>query len=142
MVVNKKVTGKAMSMPAGLALGTGIGLIVTLVMAALGAYLVLGGKLPEKSIGYISMAALLASSALGAIIAATRIKRRWMIVCLSVGTIYYFVLLGWTALFFGGQYQGLGITALLVLIGCGAVGLIGLRKEKGSAKRHRKYRSR
>ena len=35
--------------------------------------------------------------------------------CLAAGGGYYLCLLAITALFFGGQYQGVGVTALMVL---------------------------
>lgn len=142
MVSNKKVTGKALSMPAGLGLGLAVSVVLTIVIAVVITYLLLGEKIPESAIGYGSMAILLLSSALGALIAAGTVKRRWMVVCLAAGGLYFLTLLGITAMFFGGQYQGMGVSALLILAGSGAVGLLGLRGERGVGKRHKKYRPR
>lgn len=139
MVTNKKVTGTASSMAVGLAIGTGISILLTVMAAAILAQMVLGETVSEPSIGYFAMGILLLASAVGSLVAAYCIKRRWMIVCLSVGALYYLTLLGCTALFFGGQYQGMGVTALVVLAGSGAVGLLGLRREKGHRRRSRKF---
>lgn len=142
MVMNKKVTGKAMSIPVGLSIGLTVSLMLTLITAAIVANLILGEKIAESAIGYAAIVILLLASGVGAWLAAMLIKRRWMVVCLGAGGIYYLTLLGITALFFGGQYQGMGVTALVVLGGCGAVGLLGLRGESGSGKRRKKYRHR
>lgn len=138
MVANRKVTGTASSMPAGLALGGCISLAVTLAGAAVFAALISRETLQMGSIGYCSIAVILLSSLLGAAVAAARIKRRRVYVCALSGVIYYAVLLAMTALFFGGQYQGMGVTALLVLAGCGAAALLGLRREKTTYARRRK----
>ena len=142
MVVNQKVSGRSKPMAVGLAIGTVISLIVTLLGACIIANLVLSGKMVAETIGYGAMLIVLFASALGAWISAGLIKRRWMVVCLGTGGSYYLVLLAITALFFGGQYQGLGVTVLLVLGGCGAVGLLGLRGEKTRSKKVRKYQFR
>ncbi len=142
MVTNKKVRGKAMSMPLGLAMGLGVSMGLTLALAAVMSKMVLSKSMGEDAVGYGAMVTLLLSAALGAWLAAVKIKHRRMVVCLGVGGLYYLTLLACTAMFFGGQYQGMGVTALLVLAGSGAVGLMGLKGEKGSGKRRRKYRPR
>jgi putative membrane protein (TIGR04086 family) len=142
MVSNKKVTGKAMPMVAGLAVGVALSIGITMVLAGLTAHFVLSETISENAIGYAAMAALYLSAALGSLIAARMIKRRRMVVCLATGGIYFLTLLGMTALFFGGQYQGIGVTALVVLGGSGTIGLLGLRQGKGRGIKHKKIRSR
>ena len=139
MVMNKKVTGKASLMPIGLSAGVLVGVSVTLLGAAVAAYMVLTEVIAENAIGYACGVILFMASALAAMIAAAMIKRRWMLVCLVAGGIYYLVLLSITALFFGGQYQGMGVTLLLILAGSGAVGLLGLRSGKRTVNRRKKY---
>lgn len=142
MVVNKKVTGKSKPIVVGLAVGCALSIGMTLLGAALMANLVLSEKMATEAIGYGAVVVLLLASAAGAWISATMVKRRRMVVCLGVGGSYYLSLLAITALFFGGQYQGMGVTALLVLGGCGAVALLGIRGEKNSGKKVKKYRFR
>lgn len=142
MVVNRKVTGKAVSMPLGLGIGLAVCIALTLIGAAISASLILNERIGEGAIGYCAIVTLLLSSAAGSWLSAVLVKRRWMIVCMAVGGVYFLTLLGITALFFGGQYQGIGVTALMILGGSGSVGLLGLRTGSGEKKRRRKYRSR
>lgn len=142
MVVNRKVTGTAMAMPAGVALGTGLSMMVTVLGSMVVAGLVNSEAIPENAIGYGSMVILLAASALGAWLTVKRVKHRRMLVCALTGAAYYLCLLACTALFFGGQYSGMGVTAIVVLAGCLSVGLLGLNKGNGASARRRKVRSR
>ena len=135
MVANKKVTGTASSMPAGLAAGAGVSLGLTLVLAVIVAKLVDSGTLMEDSIGYCAMGILLCASICGAAVSVGRIKRQKAAVCGASGIIYYGMLVAMTAMFFGGQYNGMGVTALMVLCGCGVVLLLGMRQSRGARKR-------
>lgn len=142
MVVNKKVSGKAMNIPVGLAIGLAVSVVMTIIGAVIVANLLITEKIGENAIGYGAIIILLLSSAVGSWLAALLIKHRWMIVCLGAGGCYFLTLLAITALFFGGQYQGMGVTALAVLGGSGAVGLLGLNRENRSRKRGKKFRFR
>lgn len=142
MVSNQKVTGRAMPMPAGIGLGVGVSAGTTLAGAMALAWLVHKETLAEPSIGYGVMLLVLLSAWAGALIAARRIKRRRMTVCLLTGLGYYVTLLAVTALFFGGQYRGMGVTALLALTATAAAGLLGLKREDSRKNKVRKYRSR
>ena len=141
MTTTKKVKGTATSMSVGVAMGTGVSLLITCVLSALLTLLALEGKIQENTIGYFSMGILLASSVLGALLSAVKVKRRWMLVCCMTGGIYYLLLLGSTAVFFGGNYQGVGVSGLLVLMGCSISGMLGLRKGRHGDKRYKKYRA-
>jgi len=46
-----------------------------------------------------------------------KIKRQKIVVSLLSGAVLYMILLSITALFFGGQYSGVGETGLLILCG-------------------------
>lgn len=130
MTLNHKPTGTAMSMPAGLAIGGIWSLCVTLVMAALVAKLMDMEAIRQDSIGYFVISILLVASTTGALLSFGRIKRRRMVVCMVSGLIYYCVLLSITALCFGGQYQGMGVTGLVVLGGSFCAGLLGIHEKK------------
>lgn len=135
MKINKRSTGKAKSMPAGLALGATGSVGITLVMSAVGAKLMDAGALKEGTIGYIAMVILLAAAMIGAFISAGCIKRQRLLVCGLSGLVYYVILLSMTALFFGGQYQGMGVTALMVLCGSGLAALTEARQGRGVQQR-------
>ena len=142
MVVNRKVTGTAMSMPAGLALGSLASLAITVLGAVFFANLILKERIPPDGIGYCSLVILLVSSATGAAVAAGRIKHRRLYVCGLSALLYYGILLSMTALFFGGRYRGMGVTALVVLAGAGAVALVGTQQGRGHFKNRVKFKHR
>ena len=130
MTVNRKVTGKAASVPSGLAVSAAISMLITLIIVAIGAYMISNGILPQEQIGYCSMTALLAGSMAGSIMAARKIKHQKLVTGLLSGAIYYLILLAITALFFGGQYQGMGVTLLLVMGGSAIGAILANRKPK------------
>lgn len=135
MAFSKKPTGRASSMPAGLAMGGLCGLAVTLLGAGILAKLIDANTLPETSIGYGVMVILMLASFLGALLAYNKIKRQRMLVCMASGLSLFLILLSMTALFFGGQYSGVGVTALLILCGSGLAALLGLRENRGGKTR-------
>ena len=115
--MNRKPTGRAASMPAGLASGAVASLSVTLLASAMIAKMVEDENLAESGVGYGIMITLMAASFFGALIAAGRIKRQRLMVCVMSGVIYFLSLLGITGLFFGGQYEAVGVTGLLIMGG-------------------------
>lgn len=137
MVVNQKVTGKASSMPGGLAIGWGCSMAVTLLGSVIVAALLDRRIMEMDSIGYGTMLILLLSSMLGATLAVKRIKKQRMMVSMLAGAAYYLTLLAVTALFFGGQYEGMAVTGLVILGGSLAAALSGLRQKRGAARKRR-----
>lgn len=135
MAGKQKLTGRAMSMPGGLAFGAAVSLGLTLLGALLLAKLVQNETLPWENIGYGIMVMLLAASFSGAMLAAARIKRQRLTVCLLSGVIYFGLLLSMTALFFGGQYSSVGVTGVLILGGSGTAALLGIREKRGGKPR-------
>ena len=136
-----KLTAKAVSIPAGLALGIIVALSVTAVGSAAAAWMILRGILGEGAQGYCAMGILLLSSIAGAAVSAGTIQRLRAQMCLAAGGGYYLCLMAVTALFFGGQYRGMGVTALMAL--CGSVLVILLApggKNRAGCQRRRKRR--
>lgn len=138
MVVNRKVTGTASSLPGGIGFGLMLSLGMTVLGCAMIAYLMLTQKLQEEAIGYASIAVLAMSSAAGAFLSAGLTKRMRAQVCMMTGAGYYLALLGCNALFFGGQYAGLGVTAIVIFLGCGCAALFGIVRQKGSKRKFKK----
>ena len=134
---NRKIKGTSTGIPAGLAIGALISLIITMAGAAVMAYLVLNETVGESGIGYASMIVLFIGAAMGAWGAYSSIKKQRLQICLMSAGVYYLILLAITALFFGGQYQGLGVTALVVLIGTQVVAFFpGKESAKIKFKKH------
>lgn len=142
MVANKRVTGRALPLPAGLGVGLGVSTVVTVLLAALLTQLIATEVVGEQWIGWGAMVMLPIASAAGAVVAALSVKRRWFLTALTSGGMYFIFLLAVNSFFFGGQFSGIGVTAILILLGALAVGLWGLKGEGRSRKKKFKYRSR
>lgn len=137
MIQNQKPTGRAMGMPGGLAVGAVVSVVITLAGCALLAKLVSGEIVDAGYIGYGVMVMLLAASFLGAMTAQGKIKHRTLLVCMLSGVVYYLLLLSVTALFFGGQYYGAGVTGLLVMGGSATAALAAAGKGTGRKQRRK-----
>ena len=137
---NYKLTAKARSIPVGLLMGIGTALGITAVGAGVTAWSILGGVFSEGASGYCAMVILLLSAAAGAAVTAGTIQRLRSQMCLAAGGGYYLCLLLITALFFGGQYAGMGVTALMVLCGCMVVILMTPGAKSKTGRRRRKRR--
>ena len=137
-----KATGRALSMPAGLAVGGLTSLGITLGGSAVLAWLIHRERMEMENVGYGILWLLLAASFLGAMTAWRKIRRRRMLVCCASGAVYIGILLAIPALFFGWQYSGVWVTALLVLAGSLAAGLLGLGQGRGAVRRKIRLSSR
>jgi len=119
-------------------LGAALSLGITILGACVSAFMIHKEVVEESAVGYCSLVTLLVSSSLGAVLAMNRVKRMRMQVCLLTGACYFLSLLCITALFFGGEYTGIGVTALAILGGSGAVALMSIRQKKSRGHTHKK----
>lgn len=126
-----------MSMGAGMALGCGISMAITLILSATTAYLAEMGRIPINGIGYCAMIILFLSTIAGAIIAQKKIQRLRLQVCLSLGGLYYLLLVCTTLLLFGGNFTGMGATALVIV--CGSL-LSALATNRQGRRKPRKFK--
>ena len=139
MIINRKATGRASSMPIGVLAGGACAFAGTMLTSAVLAKLVDMEIIPQDKIGYGIMVLLLLCAFLGANEACRRVKRQYMIVSAISAGFYYSMLLSVTALFFGGQYSGMGVTAVLVL--CGSLLAVFLRSGNREGRKRRKIRT-
>lgn len=142
MIVKQRDTGSTRTLPAGIGIGMLISLAITMILTAIVAGLINGEYLAESSIDIGVTVIQLLSSVVGAWAAYSLVKSRRLLVCLATGCGYYLLLLACTALFFGGQYQGIGISALVILAGDLVVGLLGLKGNKNRTVNRRKIKNR
>ena len=112
------------SIPAVLGIGLVVGIVITLIFTAVGAYLVHSEALPEESVGYVTPVIQFLGALAGSTAIIKMTDRHKMQMCLLSGGLYFLFLLSMTALLFGGEYQGVGLGALAVLLGAGGVGLL------------------
>ena len=131
MIRNRITTGRALSMPAGLVTGLFISLVTTVILSAFLAKLVSTEKLEWGNIGYGIMVILLLTSVIGSKATCVMIKRRRLIGCFLAGLLYWLSLIMITALFFGGQYDGMGVTGFIVLCGSAVVCLLESKGDRG-----------
>lgn len=137
MTVNRKPTGTASSIPAGLVSGAMTAAGITLILSAVVARMIDKQLLSWDNMGYGVMGILLAASWLGAIITAGKVKRQRFLMCVLTGVLYYGILLAVTALFFGGQYSSVGETGLLIFCGSVLAAFTGIsRKSKRKPRIH------
>jgi hypothetical protein len=121
MLLKKKVMGRSLGIPVGLAIGAVVSLLITIGAAALFAWLLSAEKIGEGAVESLRMLTHCISAIAGSIVSYILVKRMRLQVCLISGVCYYILLIGMTALFFGGQYSALGISALIILVSSGAV---------------------
>lgn len=134
MTEKVKHSNRGMSVPAGVGLGVGICLVLTLAGAAILAYLVVNETIAQDGIGFGTMMIIAILSVMGALIAWWTVREKRAMVCGLTGIGYYLILLIITVFFFGGEFVGMGISALMVLLGVVLAILPGIRK-KGSGRR-------
>lgn len=138
MIVTRNSTGRAMTLPGGILLGACTSLLWTIAGAAILALLIDKEILAQTAIGYGSMVILLTASLIGSQTAWRKVKHQRVLVCMSAGGMYFLMLLAMTALFFGGQYEAMGVTAGLILAGSGCATFMGAGKGRGHGHRVRK----
>ena len=139
MAKQGKGKGKATAMAAGIGIGLGAGLIMTLIGSVALTFALAGETLPVETMGYGVMAVLFVAAFVSSVVAMWCIKHRKMQVSLITAGAYLLVLLAMNALFFGGQYEGVGATVLVVAIAGTAAGFVGSGGGK-TAKHHRKIK--
>lgn len=123
-------TGRAVSIPVGLAYGALWSLIITILGSMIIAKLVSEEIVEEAKIGYCVMVMLVSGAYSGAMCAKIKIKRRKLMVCILSSITYMLMLLMTTILFFGGQFSSILETSLLVICGAALAALTGTGKKR------------
>ena len=137
---NGSHNGRASTVPGGMIFGAMVGFVWTLILSGILGWLIHRQIFDEMTLGYGSMAILLTASVLAAKVSYGKIQRQRAIACLGAGAVYLLILVGITAFFFGGQYSGFGVTALLVLGGSGAAVFLTMERQNRKTGRGRKIR--
>lgn len=130
------------SVPAGIGVGILVSLFTTLIGTGILSWMLSGEKLQENAQDYGTVLILLLSSIAGAGTSVIVCKAKRLIVSLLAGIGYFLFLLACTALFFGGQYQRIGVTALVILAGSLGVVLVGQVPAKKHTSTRHKYKNR
>jgi putative membrane protein (TIGR04086 family) len=128
-MAKRKVSNKAVSVPAGIAIGALTALAVTMIGAMLLAFLVMKEIISMDGTGFSAMIVVTLASAAGAWLAAAVTKSNKLLVCSLTAVSFFVILLSITAVFFDGVFHGVGLTALMILLGAG-VNLLPFRHKK------------
>ena len=136
----KMNNGRAMTLPGGVAYGALISFTWTLLAAGFLAWMIHKEMVAETTIGYGSMVILLSGATLGSYAGWKKVMCKRLLASMGVGLLYMVLLLGVTAFFFGGQYQGMAVTGLLILGGSLLSVMIGPGHKRSKQGRLRKIR--
>ena len=141
MTTQQKHGGRTASLPTGLAVGAAVSIGVTIMICVVGAILISAELVPQDQIGYCTLTALVAATIFGGLAACGKVQRQKLMVCLLSAAVYYLLLVGVTITFFGGNFQGLGVTGAVVFLGSVATILLATGKKKqGRGARRKKFR--
>ena len=136
MGIHQKVTGRSSSLGSGIAAGVAVALALTLLLGALLAFFISREVVQQENLGYGVMVILFLAAALGCRLAYRKIKHRRLLVFFLTALGYLVSLTAITALFFGGRFEGIFPTAMLIIGSSGMAFLFpGRRNDAG---KHRK----
>ena len=135
--MHKSSVGKSSSMPAGIGAGIGVSLLTSILGAMVLAWLIAFEKVAQNALGYGCMIILVLSSMIGCIVSWRAVRHRRLLVN-GITILGYYVSLAVIALAFGGIYQGMGVTALMILLG-GGIAQIPALFSGGSGAHRAKY---
>ena len=124
MITNKRVYGKAMSMPAGVGIGLAVSLLTMLIGCAVMALLLDKEIMEQSSIGYGALMILFLSGFLGSAASVILVKRLKLQVSMIHGISYLGLLFLLNGLLFGGAVDGAWATAIVLIGASGCVPLL------------------
>jgi len=142
MSKKRNVKESGSSIPKAIGLSLIISAIITVLGTVAGAYLIQKEMIQQENIRIVVTAVLTLSSAAGACTAMYAAKRMKLQTSILSGVSYFLLLLSMTALFFGGQYDGIMVAALAIMAGCSVAALLNIlpNKRGKSYKRKTAYR--
>lgn len=137
MVRRKQIRKRPWGLPQTICLSLCANLLITLLGAALTAYLMVAEKIGEGSAMAAAAATALLASASGAVATILLVTQKRLQMCLLSGGCYFAALLIITAAVGGGRFSGIGIIAGAIFAGCMMVALLGnIPKGKGYHRKH------
>ena len=131
MKAKRFYNGKRGSVLSGFTTGILASILVLMLGSVLLAKFLSAELISEDATDYGVMIILILASYIGSSISYGRIRQRRLWVCLSSGAVYLLILLSMTAVFFDGEYAGVGSKILLIFCGCMLAVLPGLREKRG-----------
>ena len=117
-------TGKIKTVPAGLAIAASASMITTLIFTAMIANFLNTEKITWEQAGYWIMGMLFAASFIGGKVGISAIGHQQFMISAMTGFVYWGMLLCITALFFGGFFDAVGVTAGIIGAGSCSAALL------------------
>ena len=111
---------------------------ITILVSIFLAQLLDRQQLNWEQAGYWIMAMLFVAAFAGGKVGIAAIKRQRLAVSAMCGLLYWGLLLCMTALFFGGNYNAVLETALIIIAGSGCAAMVSLPRKKGRGRKIRK----
>ncbi len=138
MINRIKYTGRASSIPGGIAMAAAVSMTTTVVLSAIIANFLNNEKLTWEQAGYWIMGMLYFASFAGTKFAVAVVKRQKFAISIMTGALNWGVLLCITALLFGGNFGAVWVTFGIIVAGsCSAAMLTFGQKKKFKRRRGR-----
>ena len=132
---NKKNTG---SPPKALAIGMVAGILTIIGGAAIGAIMIAHEWISNDTIMIVKIAITFLGAAVGGLVTSSVAGQKKLQICLLYGAILLVILFACNAMFFDGQYSGIGSTIIAIFAGVIAAVAPGIRQGGGRKKCHGK----
>ena len=117
MNTKRKINVRGNSTLRGMTVGITGCALTTLMSTVIFAWMISKKVIPEENIIYCTMVILLISAITGSKIVTSKCDKKAATgICL--GIVYLAMMLIVTTIFFGAQYQRIGVTTIIVLVGC------------------------
>lgn len=123
------------SMVSSVGIGAIVCMTVTLLLTAIVAVLIGTEKIPVSTADYCVLMIVLMSAITGSMVGAGKVSHKRLYASVLIAVSYLLILLSITAMFFEGQYNGVGVTALVIISGSIVAILVDRKGEKRSKKR-------
>lgn len=138
-LVANRAKGTSSPVIAGVLTGAAVAVAVMAGLSIAMAWMINRGWMPVDLLGYGSMGVIVLASASGATVTIKKVMRRSILMGGLTGATLILAVLAVNGLFFGGQYDGVFTTILMILVGCIVPGVIGSKKiGKGNVGRRKK----
>lgn len=117
MTTKHKATGRAKTVPLGIAEGLTVSILITVIGAAIIAWMISSSFLKNDKTGYAIMAILFLAPLAGCLTSAKLIKHETAKVCLITGICHFVTLLVITGIAFHGEYSEIWVPLGLTVMG-------------------------
>ena len=140
MVRQARGKGKIPVIPAAVGIGLGAAWILTILGAVVMTFALAGETISIDSMGFGIVVILFVSTFAASMVATWYAKGKKMQISLITAGVYFLTLLAMNAIFFGGEYRGVGVYLLVVILSGAVAAFVGMGG--GKSRKHKiKFRA-